>query len=88
MIYLRSHEKVKDMGTISIIIERADDGTYGAYAENVPGIYGMGRTAAEVKQSIRDAIDTVKKSLDTPPPAVLLGDYELAFHYATAEIYS
>ena len=49
MIYLRSHEKVKDMGTISIIIERADDGTYGAYAENVPGIYGMGRTAAEVK---------------------------------------
>jgi hypothetical protein len=37
------------MGTISIIIERADDGTYGAYAENVPGIYGMGRTAAEVK---------------------------------------
>lgn len=48
----------------------------------------MGRTAAEVKQSIRDAIDTVKESLDTPPPAALLGDYELAFHYATAEIYS
>ena len=48
----------------------------------------MGHTAAEVKQSIRDAIDTVKESLDTPPPAVLLGDYELAFHYATAEIYS
>ena len=81
-------KNVKDMGTIHIIIERADDGTYGAYAENVPGIYGMGRTAAEVKQSIRDAIDTVKESLDTPPPAALLGDYKLAFHYAMAEIYS
>ena len=76
------------MGTISIIIERADDGTYGAYAENVPGIYGMGRTAAEVKQSIRDAIDTVKESLDTPPPVVLLGDYEFFNDTATTEIYT
>ena len=76
------------MGTISIIIERADDGTYGAYAENVPGIYGMGRTAAEVKQSIRDAIATVKESLDTPPPAALLGDYEFFNDTATTEIYS
>ena len=76
------------MQTISIIIERADDGTYGAYAENVPGIYGMGRTPAEVKQSICDAIDTVKESLDTSPPAALMGDYELVFYHATADVYS
>ena len=48
------------MKTINVIIERASDGTYGAYAENVPGIYGAGDDVKEVKQSIIDGIETIK----------------------------
>ncbi len=47
------------MKTIKIIIERASDGTYGAYSDNVEGIYGVGDTLEEVRQSVNDAIESI-----------------------------
>jgi len=55
------------MKTINVIIERANDGTFGAYAENVPGIYGAGDNVKEVKQSILDGIETMKEIGSFPP---------------------
>lgn len=43
------------MSTIQIVIERSKD-MFSAYAENVAGIYGGGRTVEEAKQSVLDAI--------------------------------
>lgn len=37
---------------VKIIIERAKDGTFGAYAENIDGVFGMGDTVIECKNSI------------------------------------
>lgn len=37
-------------GSIKVIIERASDGTYSAYSENMPGVYGMGDTPQEAKE--------------------------------------
>ncbi|MBT0552519.1 type II toxin-antitoxin system HicB family antitoxin [Riemerella anatipestifer] len=49
------------MKTIKVIIEKSSDGFFGAYAENVEGIYGSGEDVKAVKQSILDAIETNKE---------------------------
>ncbi|UOX35327.1 type II toxin-antitoxin system HicB family antitoxin [Flavobacterium sediminilitoris] len=66
------------MKEIKIIIEKSSD-SFGAYAENVSGIYGAGDTAEECKQSILDAIDTLKE-LDNCP-GELLDDYYLTYKF-------
>lgn len=66
------------MKKIKIIIEKSSD-SYGAYAENLNGIYGAGDTVEECKQSILDAIETLKE-LDNCPP-VLKGDFEIIYKF-------
>ena len=68
------------METIKIIIEKSSD-SFGAYAENVEGIYGAGDTAQECKQSILDAIETVKTFDDDNIPDALKGDYEIVYNF-------
>jgi predicted RNase H-like HicB family nuclease len=68
------------MKTIKIIIEKSSD-SYGAYAENVAGIYGAGDSAEECKQSILDAIETIKTLDDDQIPEVLKNDYQLAYKF-------
>lgn len=70
------------MKTIKIIIEKSSD-SYGAYAENVEGIYGAGDTLKEVKQSVRDAIDTLMTLDENEIPSVLKEEYELNFVFET-----
>lgn len=66
------------MKIIKIIIEKSSD-SYGAYAENVNGIYGAGDSAEECKQSILDAIETLKE-LDNCP-AELKTNYKLVYKF-------
>lgn len=73
------------MNKIKIIIEKSTD-SYGAYAENVTGIYGAGDTADECKQSILDAIETVKTFEDSQIPEILKGEYELIFKFDTVSL--
>lgn len=73
------------MNKIKIIIEKSTD-SYGAYAENVMGIYGAGDTADECKQSILDAIETVKTFEESQIPEMLKGDYELIFKFDTVSL--
>ena len=68
------------MKTIKIIIEKSSD-SFGAYAENVEGIYGAGDTVRECKQSILDAIETVKTFDDDNVPEALKGDYEIVYNF-------
>lgn len=72
--------------TIKIVIERSKD-LYSAYAENVDGIYAAGETVEEVKQSVEDAIQLLKKynKLENIP-AVLKGDYKLVYHFDTQSL--
>lgn len=73
------------MKKIEIIIERASDGTYGAYAKNVEGIYGMGDDVRAVKQSILDGIDTIKENF-SEVPEILKGSYEIAYKFDTESL--
>lgn len=40
-----------------IVIERADDGGYGAWAPDLPGCVALGDTIEECEQSMREAIE-------------------------------
>ncbi|MDR0802047.1 type II toxin-antitoxin system HicB family antitoxin [Fluviicola sp.] len=73
------------MKKIRIIIERSAD-SFGAYAENVDGIYGARDTVEECKQSILDAIETVKTFDKDQIPSALLGKYELIFQFDTVSL--
>lgn len=66
------------MKKIKIVIGRSKD-HFGAYAENVPKIYGGGDTIEEAKQSIFECIDIVKSFDDKDIPAALKGEYELVW---------
>lgn len=67
------------MQTITIIIERSKD-CYSAYAANVEGIYGVGDTIDEVKESIANGISLLKEH-NKPEhiPDILKGDYNLEY---------
>lgn len=69
------------MKTIKVIIEKASDGFFGAYAENVEGIYGSGEDVKAVKQSILDAIET-NKEIGTFPYT----DYQIKYHFDTESL--
>ena len=73
------------MQTIQIVIEKSAD-SYGAYAENVPGIYGAGNTVKECKESILDAIKTVKTFDSDQIPEALKGEYTIAYKYDTERL--
>jgi predicted RNase H-like HicB family nuclease len=44
------------MKRFAIVIERATDGGYGAYAPDLPGCVGMGATKEETIQNMAEAI--------------------------------
>ena len=70
------------MKTLKIVIEKSSD-SFGAYAQDVNGIYGAGDTLAEVKQSINDAIDNIKTFGEKDIPEILKEDIELVFVFET-----
>lgn len=67
------------MGKISVTIEKGTD-LFGAWADNVPGIYGEGETVKETKESILAAIALYKEYNDDIP-SELEGDVEIEWHF-------
>ena len=59
------------MSTYAIIIERADDGGYGAWSPDMPGCVALGDTEAEalseMKEAIRIHLDVMRER-DEPLP--------------------
>ena len=70
------------MKTLTVTIVKGND-QYGAWVENVAGIYAAGNTVKEVKDDLLKAIDLYKKHNSTIPKA-LQGNYELSWQYDTA----
>jgi len=66
------------MKEIKVIIEKSSD-SFGAYSENVSGIYGAGDTAEECKQSVLDAIETLKELESCP--IELKEDYKIVYKF-------
>jgi predicted RNase H-like HicB family nuclease len=66
------------MKTIRVVIGRSKD-NYGAYAEDVPGVWGGGDSVAEARQSILDAIQLIREYNKENIPAVLTGEYQIVW---------
>jgi predicted RNase H-like HicB family nuclease len=75
------------MKTIRVIIEKTADG-YSGYADNVTGIYAMGDTVDEVKQSVQDAIDTILEFDKANIPDVLRGEYQIVYKFDVESLLS
>lgn len=67
------------MGKLIVKIEKGTD-LFGAWAENVPGIYGEGETVQETKDSIMAGIKAYKKYNEVVP-AEMEGDIEIEWQY-------
>ena len=67
------------MGKLIVKIEKGTD-LFGAWAENVAGIYGQGETVQETKDSIMDGRKAYKKYNEVIPEE-LEGDIEIEWTY-------
>lgn len=67
------------MGKINVTIEKGAD-LFGAWADNIPGIYGEGETVKETKESVLSAIALYKEYNDKIP-SELEGDVEIEWHF-------
>jgi predicted RNase H-like HicB family nuclease len=71
------------MKQIKVIIGRAKDGTFSAYAEKVnAGIWGMGNTVQEAKEEALENLRLfVENNDENHIPKELKGEYELVFKF-------
>lgn len=70
--------------TITVTIEKGID-QYGAWVEEIPGIYGAGDTVEDVKKDILGAIELYKQ-LNEVVPEILNGDFEIKWQFDTASL--
>lgn len=67
------------MEKLIVTIVRGNE-NYGAWIENIPGIYGQGDTVAEAKKNLQEGLDLyIKYNKDIPE--VLNGEYEFEYHF-------
>jgi len=70
------------MEQIRIIIEKAKDGGYSAFGESVPGIYGMGDTVQEAKDSALEGLSLfLANNIPDNIPNELKGGYEIVYKF-------
>lgn len=69
------------MKILNIVIERSSD-MFGAYAENVKGIYGTGDNVQEAKQSILNAVKIIIEEFKPENiPSILKGEYHIIYKF-------
>lgn len=77
------------MKKIKVIIERTKDGGYSAYGEKVDGIWGMGETAQEAKDSALQSLRLFIENNDEKNiPKILTGQYVIIFKFDTESLLS
>lgn len=73
------------METIKAIIDRAADGTYSVYCEEVPLFFGIGDTIDQAKEEMLETIRLTKEEIGKDVAAVypdwLDGEYEIEYKY-------
>jgi predicted RNase H-like HicB family nuclease len=52
------------MSEYVVVFERADDGGWGAYLPDLPGVVALGSTRDEVADRIREAVDAYVKEME------------------------
>lgn len=65
---------------VKIIIERSKD-AYWAYAENMEGVNGVGKTVLEAKQSVLEGLELAQELGNIP-----VANYSLVFKYDTESL--
>jgi predicted RNase H-like HicB family nuclease len=53
---------------------------YGAWVENLPGVYGQGDSVEETKKSLIEGLELYVK-YNKEVPAVIQGEYEFEYHF-------
>ena len=66
------------MSEYVVIFERADDGGWGAYLPDLPGVVALGATRDEVADGIQEALDAYAEEMRSlgqslPAPAAITG---------------
>lgn len=60
---------------------------FGAYAENVSGIYAAGNTVTEAKKDVLEAIRLIKENLpESQWPDIIKGEYSIEWKYDTQSL--
>ena len=77
------------MKKIKVIIERSKEGGYSAYGEKVDGIWGMGDTAQEAKDSALHSLRLfIENNHEKNIPKGLKGQYAIVFKFDTESLLS
>jgi predicted RNase H-like HicB family nuclease len=71
------------MSEYVVVFERAEDGGWGAYLPDLPGVVALGATREDVATGIREAVDAYTKELAAlgkrlPEPVAAAGTIEAA----------
>jgi predicted RNase H-like HicB family nuclease len=71
------------MSEYVVVYERAEDGGWGAYLPDLPGVVALGRTREEVASRIREAVSAYAEEMATlgqplPAPVAVAGTVEAA----------
>jgi predicted RNase H-like HicB family nuclease len=66
------------MSEYVVIFERAEDGGWGAYLPDLPGVVAIGSTREQVAASIQEALDAYAEEMrglgqPLPPPVAITG---------------
>jgi predicted RNase H-like HicB family nuclease len=66
------------MSEYVVIFERAEDGGWGAYLPDLPGVVAIGSTREQVAAGIQEALDAYAEEMrglgqPLPPPVVITG---------------
>ena len=71
------------MSEYVVIFERAEDGGWGAYLPDLPGVVALGTTRDEVSERIREAVDAYAQEMEAvgqplPDPVAAAGTIQAA----------
>ena len=71
------------MNEYVVIFERAEDGGWGAYLPDLPGVVALGTTRDEVSERIREAVDAYAQEMEAvgqplPDPVAAAGTIQAA----------
>ena len=74
---------MNDMKQVDITINRAGDGTYSAYCNDHPALFGMGSTPEEAKAELEETLRLTREDGDAAyiRPDWLDDDYEFIVHW-------
>lgn len=53
----------KSITTITVVVGKAEDGTYNAYCSDFPTIFGMGDTIEDAKADLLESLRIIKEEI-------------------------